>query len=164
MSLEWLGTHKEFISELMRFGNAYALNYNTERDLGLDVKLSASEVQMMECIMNSEDKYLKMAKIAAQMGIPKSTFSKNIKKMMNKGLIEKYHMSDNKKEIIVRVSDYGRKLYAEYCEIVIKSLHGEVFRRLDEIPPEYEAKLTGIIGIIAQENSRTAKPSLEKID
>ena len=73
-------------------------------------------------------------------------------------------MSDNKKEIIVRVSDYGRKLYAEYCEIVIKSLYGEVFRRLDEIPPEYEAKLTGIIGIIAQENSRTAKPSLEKID
>lgn len=164
MSLEWLGTHEEFISELMRFGNAYALNYNTERDLGLDVKLSASEVQMMECVMNSEDKYLKMAKIAAQMGIPKSTFSKNIKKMVDKGLIEKYHMSDNKKEIIVRVSDYGRQLYEKYCKIVIRSLYGEVFRRLDELPSECEAKVTEIISIIAQENSRTAKPKLERID
>lgn len=164
MSLEWLGTHEEFISELMRFGNAYALNYNTERDLGLDVKLSASEVQMMECVMNSEDKYLKMAKIAAQMGIPKSTFSKNIKKMVDKGLIEKYHMSDNKKEIIVRVSDYGRQLYEKYCEIVIRSLYGEVFHRLDELPSECEAKVTEIISIIAQENSRTAKPKLERID
>ncbi len=164
MSLEWLGAHKKFISELMRFGNAYALNYNTERDLGLDVKLSASEVQMMECIMNSEDKYLKMAKIAAQMGIPKSTFSKNIKKMVDKGLIEKYHMSDNKKEIIVRVSDYGRQLYDKYCEIVVKSLYGEVFRRLDELPPECEAKVAEILSIIARENSRTAKPKLEKIN
>ena len=164
MSLEWLGTHEEFISELMRFGNAYALNYNTERDLGLDVKLSASEVQMMECVMNSEDKYLKMAKIAAQMGIPKSTFSKNIKKMVDKGLIEKYHMSDNKKEIIVRVSDYGRQLYEKYCEIVIRSLYGEVFHRLDELPSECEAKVTEIISIIAQENSRTAKPKLDRID
>lgn len=164
MALDWLGEHEGFISELMRFGNAYALNYNTERDLGLGIKLSASEVQMMECIISSEDEYLKMAEIAAKMGIPASTFSKNIKKMMEKGFIEKYHLSNNKKEIIVRVSDYGRTIYEKYCRIVTDSLYGEVFRRLDEIPPEYEAKLTAILSIIAQENSRTAKPRLEKIE
>lgn len=148
----------------MRFGNAYALNYNTERDLGLGVKFSASEVQMLEFIMNSEDKYLKMAEIAAKMGIPASTFSKNIKKMTDKGFIEKYHLSNNKKVVIVRVSDYGRAVYKRYCEIVTKSLYGEVFRRLDELPAECEAKVTSILALIARENCRTAEPRLEKIE
>lgn len=164
MALDWLGNHEKFISELMRFGNAYALNYSTERDLGLGVKLSASEVQTMECLISSEDKYLKMSEIAAKMGLPTSTFSKNIKKMMDKGFIDKYHLSNNKKEIIVRVSDYGKTVYKNYSKIVTDSLYGEVFRKLDELPAGCEAKVTEILSIIAQENSRTAEPKLEKIE
>lgn len=84
MTLDWLGKHEYFISKLMKFGNAYALNYSTERDLGLGVSFSASELQTLEYILINEDRYLKMAEMAAQLGITTSTFSKNINKMVKK--------------------------------------------------------------------------------
>ena len=162
MTLDWLGKHEYFISKLMKFGNAYALNYSTERDLGLGVSFSASELQTLEYILINEDRYLKMAEMAAQLGITTSTFSKNINKMVKKRLLDKYHMSNNKKEVIVRVSDYGKEIYREYCTIVKEKIYDQVFMILDQIPAEYETAAADVIDLIAKENSNTATPTLEK--
>lgn len=156
MTLDWLGKHEYFISKLMKFGNAYALNYSTERDLGLGVSFSASELQTLEYILINEDRYLKMAEMAAQLGITTSTFSKNINKMVKKRLLDKYHMSNNKKEVIVRVSDYGKEIYREYCTIVKEKIYDQVFMILDQIPAEYETAAADVIDLIAKENSNTA--------
>lgn len=164
MTLDWLGKHEYFISKLMKFGNAYAFNYSTERDLGLGVSFSASELQTLEYILINEDRYLKMAEMAAQLGITTSTFSKNINKMVKKRLLDKYHMSNNKKEVIVRVSDYGKEIYREYCTIVKEKIYDQVFMILDQIPAEYETAAADVIDLIAKENSNTATPTLEKIE
>lgn len=164
MALDWLGKHEYFISKLMKFGNAYAQNYSTERDLGLGVSFSASELQTLEYILVNEERYLKMAEMAVFLGIPASTFSKNINKMVKKGLLDKYHMSNNKKEIIVRVSDYGKEVYQKYCSIVKEKIYDQVFEMLNRIPAEYEKAAADIIDLIAEENSNTAVPTLEKIE
>ena len=164
MTLDWLGKHEYFISKLMKCGNAYALNYSTERDLGLGVSFSASELQTLEYILINEDRYLKMAEMAAQLGITTSTFSKNINKMVKKRLLDKYHMSNNKKEVIVRVSDYGKEIYREHCTIVKEKIYDQVFMILDQIPAEYETAAADVIDLIAKENSNTATPTLEKIE
>ena len=164
MGLDWLGSHEYFISKLMKFGNAYALNYSTERDLGLGVSFSASELQTLEYIMVNEERCLKMAEMANSLGIPPSTFSKNINKMVKKKLLDKYHMSNNRKEIIVRVSDYGKNVYRQYCIIVKEKLYDRLFEMLDQIPTEYEIAAADVIDLIAEEKSNTATPTLEKIE
>ncbi len=164
MALSWLGRHENFISMLMRFGNAYALNYNTERDLGLGVSFSASEVQTIEYILKNEDRYPKMAEIAAGMDIPASTFSKNIARMVEKGLLEKFHMSNNRKEIILRVSEYGREVYEKYCRFIMTEVYAQAFEMLDSMPAEYEETAARAIELIAKKNRNTAEPTLQKIE
>ena len=73
-------------------------------------------------------------------------------------------MSNNKKEVIVRVSDYGKEIYREYCTIVKEKIYDQVFMMLDQIPAEYETAAADVIDLIAKENSNTATPTLERIE
>jgi len=160
MAMEWLGEHEKLIGALMRFGNAYAQNYNTERDLGIGVSFSASEIQALEYILFNERENQHMAEMAAKLGIPNSTFSKNIKKMMDKGLVEKYHTSTNKKEIILRVSAFGREAYGRYRQFVYDNIYKDVFTLLDTVPQEYRETMLKALDMIAKANITTAEPEL----
>ena len=156
MRLEWLGKYGDFVEKLVHYGNAYAQNYNTERSFGVGASFSASEIQTLEYILTNQDKNQNMAEMAYYLGIPASTFSKNINKMMKKGLVEKYHISTNRKEIILRVSDFGKDVYEQYSRFAYERLYKDVFSVLDQIPAEYVEKFTQILKLCAEENISTA--------
>lgn len=156
MRLEWLGKYGDFVEKLVHFGNAYAQNYNTERSFGVGASFSASEIQTLEYILTNQDKNQNMAEMAYYLGIPASTFSKNVNKMMKKGLVEKYHISTNRKEIILRVSDFGKDVYEQYSRFAYERLYKDVFSVLDQIPAEYVEKFTQILKLCAEENISTA--------
>lgn len=156
MRLEWLGKYGDFVEKLVHYGNAYAQNYNTERSFGVGASFSASEIQTLEYILTNQDKNQNMAEMAYYLGIPASTFSKNVNKMMKKGLVEKYHISTNRKEIILRVSDFGKDVYEQYSRFAYERLYKDVFSVLDQIPAEYVEKFTQILKLCAEENISTA--------
>ena len=156
MRLEWLGKYGDFVEKLVHYGNAYAQNYNTERSFGVGASFSASEIQTLEYILTNLDKNQNMAEMAYYLGIPASTFSKNVNKMMKKGLVEKYHISTNRKEIILRVSDFGKDVYEQYSRFAYERLYKDVFSVLDQIPAEYVEKFTQILKLCAEENISTA--------
>ena len=156
MRLEWLGKYGDFVEKLVHYGNAYAQNYNTERSFGVGASFSASEIQTLEYILTNQDKNQNMAEMAYYLGIPASTFSKNINKMMKKGLVEKYHISTNRKEIILRVSDFGKDVYEQYSRFAYERLYKDVFSVLDQIPAEYVEKFTQILKLCAEENISAA--------
>ena len=156
MRLEWLGKYGDFVEKLVHYGNAYAQNYNTERSFGVGASFSASEIQTLEYILTNQDKNQNMAEMAYYLGIPASTFSKNINKMMKKGLVEKYHISTNRKEIILRVSDFGKDVYEQYSRFAYERLYKDVFSVLDQVPAEYVEKFTQILKLCAEENISAA--------
>lgn len=156
MRLEWLGKYGDFVEKLVHYGNAYAQNYNTERSFGVGASFSASEIQTLEYILTNQDKNQNMAEMAYYLGIPASTFSKNVNKMMKKGLVEKYHISTNRKEIILRVSDFGKDVYEQYSRFAYERLYKDVFSVLDQIPAEYVEKFTQILKLCAEENISAA--------
>ena len=156
MRLEWLGKYGDFVEKLVHYGNAYAQNYNTERSFGVGASFSASEIQTLEYILTNQDKNQNMAEMAYYLGIPASTFSKNVNKMMKKGLVEKYHISTNRKEIILRVSDFGKDVYEQYSRFAYERLYKDVFSVLDQIPAEYVEKFTQILKLCAEGNISTA--------
>ena len=156
MRLEWLGKYGDFVEKLVHYGNAYAQNYNTERSFGVGASFSASEIQTLEYILTNQDKNQNMAEMAYYLGIPASTFSKNVNKMMKKGLVEKYHISTNRKEIILRVSDFGKDVYEQYSRFAYERLYKDVFSVLDQVPAEYVEKFTQILKLCTEENISAA--------
>lgn len=145
MKLEWLGEYRDFVEKMIKFGNAYASRYQKERYFGSEIPFSPSQLQTMEYILESEDKNQNMAEIAARLGMSPSTFSKNVKKMIDKGLLEKYRTIDNRKNIIVKVSPLGREVYETYSRFALEHRFDPLFCMLDEIPREYVDKFTNLV-------------------
>jgi len=150
MKLEWLGEYRDFTEKLIKFGNAYAGMYQIERYYGMDVQFSPAELQALEYILETEDKNQNMAEIAARLGVPPSTFSRNVKKMMGKGLLEKYHTASNRKNIIIRVSPLGRKAYETYSSFVYKYRFQPIFQMLDGVDKEALNQIVQVIDLWAE--------------
>lgn len=128
MKLEWMGDHRELIEKIIKYGNAYSNTYKLQRSYGTDMMFSASQIQTLEYILEAEDKEEKMSEMAARLGVSRSTFSKNVKNLTEKGLLEKYHLSGNRKDIYVKPSANGRKVYAQYTEFVRELCFDDIFR------------------------------------
>lgn len=154
MQLTWLGEHRELIEKLIKFGNAYAGVYQKEQNFGTTESFSSAQIQTMEYILENEEKNQSMAEIASRLGISPSSFSKHVNKMIGKGLLEKYHTSDNRKNVIIRVSDKGRRVYGAYCDYVSKSVLNELYEILEGIPGEYEKMFSKALDLWANDLNR----------
>jgi len=150
MELEWLGKYRGIIEKLVKFGNSYAQTYKNEYSYKTSIKFSASEIQVMEYILENEEKCENMAEIAYRLGISKSAFSKNVKKFVKKGLLEKYHMSNNHKDVIIKVSDFGKEIYKIYSDFAYETAFEKMFKILDEIPEEYIQKFAEVLEIASE--------------
>lgn len=128
MKLDWMGDHRELIEKIIKYGNAYSNTYKLQRSYGTDMMFSASQIQTLEYILEAEDKEEKMSEMAARLGVSRSTFSKNVKNLTEKGLLEKFHLSGNRKDIYVKPSANGRKVYAQYTEFVRELCFDDIFR------------------------------------
>ncbi|MFV0504249.1 MAG: MarR family transcriptional regulator [Lachnospirales bacterium] len=74
-----------------------------------------SEVHCAEYIGENVDS--NVTQLAESFYMTKSAISKLTKKMINKGLIESYQKSNNKKEIYFRLTAQGEKIYKIHAEL-----------------------------------------------
>lgn len=68
MQLNWMGKYRNFLEQLIRFGNLYAQAYKVEDSYTESTSFSPAQIQIMECILENEDNNLKMAEIASNLG------------------------------------------------------------------------------------------------
>lgn len=135
MKIEWLERHRKLVEKLIKYGNVYARLYTKQVDFGTPVTFSASQVQTLEYILECPDQ--KMSEIARRLGITRSAFTKNVNKLMEKGLLEKHRCEGNNKDIYIRVSEKGLTIYKQYSNNMSKLWFEEMFRMLDQIPARY---------------------------
>lgn len=150
MKLEWMGQHREFVEKIIKFGNSYAKAYKSEHYYNTPIAFSASQLQVLEYILENEERSDNMMEIAYRLGISKSTLSKHVKKMVEKGLLEKYHTSDNKKDVIIKVSDFGKEIYKIYAEFAYETAFKRIFEILDDVPREYLDKFTDVLDLASE--------------
>ena len=150
MNLIWLGKYKSFFENLSLYTNVYGQAYTVQGFHGTSVPCSLAQIQVLEYILENEEENQKMSEIARRLGLSPSAFSKNIKKMMDKQLLEKYRCSNNRKDIILKASPLGRKVYQEYVSSLWKRRFEHTFAMLDEIPEEYVAKFAEILKFNAE--------------
>lgn len=128
MKLEWMDKHRQLVEKVIKYGNAYAHIYNKQMDYQAGMEFSAAQIQAVEYILENEDQ--KMSEIAKRLGITRSAFSKNVKKLMDKGLLEKFRCNNNQKDIFLKVTPRGREVYEQYSKFIYASCFKEIFSSL----------------------------------
>lgn len=162
MKLEWLGKYRDFFENWFYYANTYGQIYSIQGFHDTTVPCSLAELQILEYILENEEKNQKMAEIAMRLGISPATFSKNVKKMVQKNLLEKYKSTINKKEIIVKSTSLGEKVYKEYVDGLLNKRFRETFKILDQIPSMYIDEFSQIFKLNADSMVKQMKKMQEE--
>lgn len=165
MQTEWMGKYRKMIATLYHSANHYSLTCK-QAYLGDKVKFSPYEVQIMEHIMENGDNLSNMKSYADKLGLSPSTFSKYVKQLVSKGLIERYHIRGNKKDIILKVSALGAEEYDKYIDYITKSIFRPWFDYLDTLPDSEIEHMTTAISLWGnrrQDQFEDDDPTLLKI-
>jgi DNA-binding MarR family transcriptional regulator len=80
--------------------------------------------------------------MANRIGLQKSSFSKYVKLLIDKGLVERYQQTDNIKDIILKPTEKGRNRYQERSRLIFESAWKEPFAILDKLTDENLAIIT----------------------
>ncbi|PGO29018.1 MarR family transcriptional regulator [Bacillus cereus] len=102
----------------------------------------STEVHCIEYIENNADS--NVTQLAEAFYVTRGAISRMTKKLINKGLIESYQKSENKKEIYFRLTEQGKEIYKIHEE-----LHNE-FQQRDKAVFEQvtEAEFDSIINFV----------------
>ena len=137
MKMEWMGEYRDVVEALIHYCNIYADVYKNEHMVFQDVTYSFSQVQVLEYLLENEERQDNMSAIAARLGISRSNFTKIVNRLEAKGLVEKAYMQGSRKELIVTVNEFGKALYEEYAQEILKNHFQPMFMKLDRIPKSY---------------------------
>lgn len=135
MKLEWMGEYRDVVEAIIGVANIYnqVCNYKVFSDQSGEILLTANEVQIIEYIYENEERNDNMSEVARRLSISQSTFSKKVKQLVEKGLLERYCTVNNKKNIVIKLSETGKKFYADYVAGQQTDVWREMFARLDQI-------------------------------
>ena len=135
MELKWLGQYRKIVGDFYRSANGYSQICKTEL-FGKKIKFSPYEVQILEHILEHAEEGKNMKWYAQQLGLNQPTYSKYVQRLVHKGLIEKYHTEDNRKNIILRVSPLGMEEYSQYVREIWEQHFSGLMAYWDTLTPE----------------------------
>jgi len=134
MELTWIGRYRSVVASIIRHSNVtqriipmrrYYKDYN--------LSLSIQEWQVLEFLLEHPDNTDCMAAIAYKLGIVPSTFSKCTASLVKCGLAEKYRAAGNRKNIVLRSSEKGKRFYEEHVKSVVSPLFADFFDGLSQL-------------------------------
>lgn len=135
MKLTWMGQYRDVVDALIHYCNIYAAAYKTEKMEYKGVRYSYAQIQVLEYVLENEERNENMSAIAARLGITRSNFTKIVNRLINKGLLEKSYLPGSRKELKLRVNDFGRELYEKYSQEILRWHFSPMFRELERISP-----------------------------
>lgn len=137
MKLDWMGEYREVVEALVHYCNIYAAAYKKERMNFQGIRFSYAQIQVLEYLLENEEKQQNMSTIANRLGIIRSNFTKIVSRLVEKGLLEKSYMPGSRKAMLIKVTDTGRALYEAYSKNILDRHFSRMFAKLEGIPREY---------------------------
>ena len=136
MKLRWMGQNREIVEALIHYCNIYASVYRIEKMSYHGISYSYAQIQVLEYLLENEERNENMSTIAQRLGITRSNFTKIISRLCAKGLVEKISMPGSRRDLNVVVNTLGRELYEDYAKGVLKRHFEPMFRDLDKLDPD----------------------------
>ena len=169
MTIDWFGRYRDIVASLIYFSNSLKLPISKKADLGGDIQLSVSEWQVLEVVVELDDANMIMTDISNRLCMPQSTVSIATKTLVKYGLVEKFRTAENRKNIILKPTQEGINLYADYCQRRVTDVFSVLFRALDPLTDEQLRIVTDGIYALSnalirdQDRHLEIKPELIKI-
>lgn len=136
MKLAWMGEYREMVEALIHYCNIYAAAYKVEKMEFQGVSYSYAQIQVLEYLLENEERNENMSAIAARLGITRSNFTKIVNRLVAKGLLDKAYMPGSRKAMKLTVNDLGRELYTAYSQEILRWHFSPMFRELAKISPK----------------------------
>ena len=133
MATTWMGRYRRLVEELVRHRNHYVRAVNSKTEENGDVSISVLEWEMLEYIIEHDGEDFSMIRISEKLAIPQSSFSKFTRTLCGYGLLEKYRMVGNRKNIILRPTQKGIDFYNERVKDLMENVFGPFFKALDAL-------------------------------
>ncbi|MCR4674636.1 MAG: MarR family transcriptional regulator [Lachnospiraceae bacterium] len=160
MELTWMGRNRALVKQLTRHSNIVNRALNNASTFSNEVEMNCVELQILESLIEHEDENKIMSEIANDIGIPRSAMTLSSKHLLKQGLIERFKIEGNNKNIIIRPTSYGRKIYQQYMETTGPELFSAFFEELDNFS---EAELSKITKALQTLNESLCHDSTEKL-
>lgn len=135
METQWMGRYRDYVAELVRHANLISRSLSTRFDM-CGVMMNTQEWQVFEYIVEHRFDDDRMIHISDALQIPQSTFSRTAKYLCDCGLVDKYQMTNNRKNIILKPSAYGLEVYATASSNINTNGFTELFAAMDSISDE----------------------------
>jgi DNA-binding MarR family transcriptional regulator len=87
MKLAWMGEYRDVVEALIRYCNVYAASYKPEAMNYNGISFSFSQIQVLEYLLENEERNENMSAIAKRLGISRSNFTKIVNRLAGKGLL-----------------------------------------------------------------------------
>ena len=133
MKLSWMGQYRDVVDALIHYCNIYAAAYKIEKMEYKGVRYSYSQIQVLEYLLENEERNENMSAIAARLGITRSNFTKIVNRLVAKGLLEKDYLPGSRKALKITVNALGRELYYAYARDILRWHFSPMFRELERI-------------------------------
>ncbi len=139
MKLDWMGEYRGVVEALIHYCNIYAGVYRIEKMTYRDVRYSYAQIQVLEYLLENEERGDNMCSIARRLGITRSNFTKITQRLVQKGLVEKKSLPGCRRDLCVEVTPFGRELYEDYSKGVFLRHFSSMFEELEKLTPEARA-------------------------
>ncbi len=141
MKLDWMGEYRGVVEALIHYCNIYASVYRIEKMTYRDVRYSYAQIQVLEYLLENEERGDNMAAIAKRLGITRSNFTKITQRLVQKGLVEKKCRPGGRRDMCVEVTPLGRELYEDYSKSIFLRHFSSMFDELEKLTPEARANV-----------------------
>ncbi len=133
MDSEWMGRYRPLVAAVIRQTNIAIKDFTSRHDIGEGIILNNNEWQTLEYIVEHREDDERMSIISENLSIPQSSFSKIVQRLVRYKLVERYRMSNNKKNIILKPTDLGVDLYRRNVEEVVAPRFEGFFHALEQL-------------------------------
>lgn len=118
---------------ILKTGNIFSELNKIPGSLGTGVRLYPSEIHNLEIIGHFPG--INITGLSAKLGVTKPSTTEIVNKLEKKALIEKYKAETNRKEVLLKLTSEGKKVFLAQQDY-LKSLSAKIRKELQEIPEE----------------------------
>ncbi|MBR0207850.1 MAG: winged helix-turn-helix transcriptional regulator [Oscillospiraceae bacterium] len=135
MSVEWMGRYRELVRSLIYYSNASNRGGHKLPSIN-GVSLTKHEYQILEYLCEFKASNRIMADISRDLGILQSIVTKATKVLISYGLVDRYRIVGNRKNIVLKPTPAGEELYFAYYTRYIRDIFEPFFEVLGKADSE----------------------------
>ena len=136
MNDKWSSRYAGVTMALLHHTNFVCRTMSFKIDRGEGIFLSHQQTQILELVIEYRHENLTMSDFARILGLSKSMMSQSSKLLEKNGLVERYHLNDNRKAIILKPTEKGVKLFNNYIESTSSRMFEPLFSKLSALTDE----------------------------